>query len=98
MITKHPPWQLQEAKNKFSEVVRLAKSEGPQAVSVRGRVEAYVVSQEEYEQLKPVSKQESLLEFFMRSPLWKSGVAIERRDQPWPDRNLFDDEDTVPND
>lgn len=91
MIAKRPPWQLQEAKNKFSEVVRLAKSEGPQAVSVRGTVEAYVVSREEYARLTP-KPTESLLDFFMRSPLWKSEIEIERHDQPWPDRPLFEDD------
>ncbi len=90
-------WQLQEAKNKFSEVVRLAQSEGPQAVSVRGTVEVYVVSREEYERLKPTLIQESLLEFFMDSPLWNSGIVIERRDQPWTDRNLFGGDEEIIN-
>ncbi len=30
-------WSLQEAKAKFSEVVRLAQSEGPQMVTVHGK-------------------------------------------------------------
>lgn len=30
-------WQLQEAKNKLSEVVRRAVEEGPQTITVRGR-------------------------------------------------------------
>jgi prevent-host-death family protein len=35
-------WSLQEAKAKFSEVVRLAQTEGPQTVTVHGR-EAVIV-------------------------------------------------------
>jgi prevent-host-death family protein len=43
-MNKHDPvWSLQEAKAKFSEVVRLAQSEGPQTVTVHGR-EAVIVS------------------------------------------------------
>ncbi len=29
-------WQLQEAKDRFSEVLELALSEGPQVIAVRG--------------------------------------------------------------
>ncbi len=36
-------WSLQEAKAKFSEVVRLAQTEGPQTVTVHGK-EAVVIS------------------------------------------------------
>ena len=36
-------WSLQDAKAKFSEVVRLAQHEGPQVVTVHGR-EAVVVT------------------------------------------------------
>jgi len=34
MITKSKKWQLQEAKNRFSEVVRKASEEGPQQFSL----------------------------------------------------------------
>jgi antitoxin (DNA-binding transcriptional repressor) of toxin-antitoxin stability system len=38
MIMNHQPrvWPLQEAKAKFSELVRLAQTEGPQTVTVHG--------------------------------------------------------------
>ena len=37
-MNKHSPvWSLQEAKAKFSEVVRRAQSEGPQTVTVHGK-------------------------------------------------------------
>ncbi len=37
-MNKHDrTWSLQEAKAKFSEVVRLAQSEGPQTVTVHGK-------------------------------------------------------------
>ena len=43
-MTEHPRvWSLQEAKAKFSEVVRRAQSEGPQVVTVHGK-EAVTIS------------------------------------------------------
>ncbi|HMO96003.1 MAG TPA: type II toxin-antitoxin system Phd/YefM family antitoxin [Tepidiformaceae bacterium] len=43
MNERKSTWQLQEAKNKLSEVIRRAREEGPQTITVRGE-EAAVVS------------------------------------------------------
>lgn len=45
-------WQLQEAKNRFSEVVDEALAHGPQTVTRHGREVAVIVSVEEYRRLK----------------------------------------------
>jgi prevent-host-death family protein len=45
-------WKLQDAKARFSEVVRLAKSQGPQHVTVHGREEVVVISAEEFAALR----------------------------------------------
>jgi prevent-host-death family protein len=45
-------WQLQEAKQRFSEVVRSAQSEGPQFVTRHGREVAVVLDIAEYRRLK----------------------------------------------
>ncbi|MFM9974448.1 MAG: type II toxin-antitoxin system Phd/YefM family antitoxin [Beijerinckiaceae bacterium] len=45
-------WKLQDAKARFSEVVRLARSEGPQHVTVHGRDGVVVVSADEFARLK----------------------------------------------
>ena len=45
-------WLLQDAKARLSELVRLAKSEGPQHVTIHGREEVVVVSAEEFRRLK----------------------------------------------
>jgi prevent-host-death family protein len=45
-------WALQDAKARFSEVVRKAKTEGPQRITVHGREEVIVVSVEEYRRVK----------------------------------------------
>jgi prevent-host-death family protein len=44
-------WQLQDAKNRFSEVVKRAREEGPQAVTVHGQRAAVVVSALEFDVL-----------------------------------------------
>jgi prevent-host-death family protein len=44
-------WQVQEAKQRFSEVVRLAGSEGPQVVTRHGRDVVVVLDVGEFERL-----------------------------------------------
>ncbi len=44
-------WQLQEAKQKFSQVVQRARDEGPQLVTRHGEVVAVVLSAEKYREL-----------------------------------------------
>jgi prevent-host-death family protein len=47
------PWKLEDAKARFSEVVRLAQSQGPQRVTVRGRDAVVVMSVEELKRIRP---------------------------------------------
>lgn len=44
-------WKLEDAKARLSEVVRSARAEGPQRVTVRGRDAVVVVSAEEFDRL-----------------------------------------------
>lgn len=44
-------WKLEDAKARFSEVVRRARSEGPQRVSVRGKDAVVVIAAEDLEAL-----------------------------------------------
>ncbi len=44
-------WQVQEAKQKFSELVRKAQQEGPQVVTRHGEEVAVLVSAETYRKL-----------------------------------------------
>ena len=44
-------WQLQEAKAKLSEVVRRARSEGPQTITVHGEAAVVVMDRQEYERV-----------------------------------------------
>jgi antitoxin Phd len=45
-------WQLQTAKQRFSELVERARREGPQVVTKHGREAVVVVSAEEYRRLQ----------------------------------------------
>src|ERR1700726_4975446 len=45
-------WLLQDAKARFSELVRRVRTEGPQHVTVHGRDEVVVVAAEEFRRLQ----------------------------------------------
>jgi prevent-host-death family protein len=64
-------WQLQEAKNRLSEVVRKAQNEGPQVITLHGSDAAVVVSAKDYHRL--ARRKGKLVDFFRKSPL----VGIE---------------------
>ena len=59
-------WQLQEAKQRFSELVRHARAHGPQVVTRHGEEVAVVVSVEEYRRL--TDDQPSFKEFLLAAP------------------------------
>ncbi|MEO8714541.1 MAG: type II toxin-antitoxin system Phd/YefM family antitoxin [Acetobacteraceae bacterium] len=66
-------WQLQEVKNRFSEVVRRAADEGPQTVTVHGKPAAVVVSAETYARLTRPRK--TLAEFLLEGPPWPDDLV-----------------------
>jgi antitoxin Phd len=78
-----PPraWKLEDAKARFSEVVRLARSEGPQRVSVRGKDAVVVISVEELERLTPPATDRLPLVAFLEG-LGLEALDLERE----PDR------------
>ncbi|MGP3916201.1 type II toxin-antitoxin system Phd/YefM family antitoxin [Nonomuraea sp. 10N515B] len=61
-------WQLQEAKQRFSEVVRRAHDEGPQIVMRHGRDVAVILDMEEYHQLKSQEPKPDFKEFLLSGP------------------------------
>jgi prevent-host-death family protein len=67
-------WQLQDAKNHFSEVVENALSQGPQEIIRRGKKTVVVLSIDEYRRLR--CKKTSLAAFFRTSPL--AGIDLQR--------------------
>jgi prevent-host-death family protein len=64
-----PVWQLQDAKAHFSEVVREARTRGPQRVTVHGKDAVVVLSAEDYARLASGAAQPSLHALLSRSPL-----------------------------
>ncbi|MFZ2491482.1 MAG: type II toxin-antitoxin system Phd/YefM family antitoxin [Thermoanaerobaculia bacterium] len=69
-------WTLQDAKARFSEVVRRAKTEGPQRVTVHGREEVVIVSVEDYRRVTGERSGRALVELMQASPL--AGVDLDR--------------------
>jgi prevent-host-death family protein len=59
-------WQLQTAKQHFSELVERARNEGPQVVTKHGKDAVVVVSAEDYQRLS--GSQPSLVEFIRSAP------------------------------
>lgn len=72
-------WSLQDAKNRFSEVVKLARSEGPQIVTLRGARAAVVVSAETYDKL--MAGRPSLVDHLLSGPIWPDDLveAVNQR-------------------
>jgi prevent-host-death family protein len=74
-------WQLQEAKNRFSEVVEEAVKDGPQVVTKRGVETVVILSYSEYVEL--IAPRQKLSAFFRESPL--ANVELDlRRDASAP--------------
>jgi prevent-host-death family protein len=69
-------WQLQDAKNRLSELVRKARDEGPQVITLHGRDAAVVVSARDY--ARTAKPKESLAEFVRRSPLAGTQLDVGR--------------------
>ena len=61
-------WPLQDAKARFSEMVRMACSEGPQHVTLHGRDAVVVVGAEEFNRLKSAQTGELLIAALQASP------------------------------
>ena len=75
-------WQVQEAKARFSELLRSADA-GPQTITIHGRRAAVVLSADDYDRLKNKRGKPALTEFLRDSPL--AGVELDlERDRSLP--------------
>src|SRR5207253_4997639 len=79
-------WSLQDAKARFSELVRRVRTEGPQHVTVHGRDEVVVVAAEEFRRLKGDLTGEALIAAMQASP--HRDIDIEPRDVRMPVRDV----------
>ena len=68
-------WPLQDAKNRFSEVVERALHDGPQYVTRRGKEAVVIVAAREFRRSR--APRESLFDFLRKSPL--RGVRLDLR-------------------
>lgn len=69
-------WQLQEAKNKFSNLVDKARHKGPQVVTKHGKESVVIIAIEDYQKLnKPTS---DLISFLKKSPLSDISLDLTR--------------------
>jgi prevent-host-death family protein len=87
---KNPPasqgrpgyWPLQHAKARFSELVRKARSEGPQHVTIHGRDEVVIVAAEEFRRLSGKLTGAALIEAVQASPYREIEIAPARSPMP----------------
>ena len=70
-------WQLQDAKNRFSEIVNKALRDGPQVVTRRGKKTVVIMSIEQYQSL--VRPKINIVDFFQESPLRGEDLDLMRR-------------------
>ena len=69
-------WQLQEAKNKLSELIDRALADGPQIITRHGVEVVVVMPVARYRKLTMPAQ--NLADFLVHSPLRNSGLVIER--------------------
>jgi prevent-host-death family protein len=79
-------WVLQDAKARFSELVRRVRSEGPQRVTVHGRDEVVIIAAEEFRRLKGDLTGHALVAAMQASP--HRDIDIEPRRAPMPVRDV----------
>ena len=67
-------WPLQDAKNQFSKVVKQARTQGPQTVTLRGERTAVVLSVEDYDRLRAGAP--TIVDALLSGPLWDDELAL----------------------
>ncbi len=75
------PWQLQEAKAKFSEVFDLATKGEPQIVTRHGKDAVVVVSRDQYNALR--GGRDPFISFLLGGPKVPGGIPISREYAPY---------------
>jgi prevent-host-death family protein len=79
-------WPLQNAKARFSEVLRRVRSEGPQHVTVHGRDEVVIISADEYRRLTGGETGQALLNALQACPY--PDVDLAQPGAPMPVRDV----------
>ena len=87
--TRRPgQWKLQDAKARFSELVRRARQDGPQHVTVHGREEVVVIGADDFRQLAGERTGSALVEAMQQSPHRSTSLEPRRTRLPVRDVDL----------
>ena len=78
---------LQDAKARFSELVRRVRSEGPQHVTVHGRDEVVVIAAEDFRRLQGDLTGRALVDVLQASPLRDVDLVLAAS-EPLPVRDF----------
>jgi prevent-host-death family protein len=79
-------WLLQDAKARFSELVRRVRSEGPQHVTIHGREAVVVIPAEEFRRLKDDLTGRALIAAMQASP--DRDIDLSPKRGPLPVRDV----------
>jgi antitoxin Phd len=74
-------WQVQEAKQRFSEVLRRAHDDGPQVVTRHGEEIAVVIDMAEYRRLR-AHEDDDFVDFLLTGPRFPDDLDIRRSQEP----------------
>jgi len=75
-------WQVQEAKQRFSELVQRALDDGPQLVTRHGKPAVVVLSADEFERLSHQRSRPDFKEFLKSAPDFSVLDLRRRKDLP----------------
>jgi len=81
-------WRLQDAKARFSEVVRMAHRDGPQVVTLHGRDAVVVIDAAEFNRLKGARNGGLLIEALQAAPYPEIEIESRRFEMPVRDVDL----------
>jgi prevent-host-death family protein len=79
-------WPLQDAKARFSELMRKARTDGPQHVTIHGRDEVVILAAEEFRRLNGDLTGKALIAAVQASPY--RDVEIVPARAPMPERDV----------
>jgi antitoxin Phd len=76
-LAELPGWKLEEAKSRLSQLVRVARTQGPQRITLRGEDAVVVIAADEFARLMAGQSRESLSVFLRRTGLADIDVTRE---------------------
>lgn len=75
-------WRLQDAKARFSELVRVVQTDGPQHVTLHGRDAVVVVDAAQFERMQGVRTGQALIDALQACPHPQAPLAPARSAMP----------------